>query len=582
MHPLPTNLIRRRILLIFFGIQVPAVMVLVCYHFIFHAPPYVIITELIALLIVGVLSITYRHNWKYARQSLVISTTLMTVLFMPEPYISERFSIAALIPPVLALCFTDSRWVLGSAIVTYVGLLVQEQGARAYADPATILLYALAVGGLILSRELMSIDQREAEQNAALLADERASLSRRVSERTAELSAANAELARTSRLKDEFLASMSHELRTPLSAILGITEALREEMYGPVTPLQSEKLQTVERSGRHLLTLINDILDLAKAEAGKLMLDYGPVSVRHACESSLQLIVKEAERKDLRVTLDLDPCVTIMHADRRRLVQILVNLLSNAVKFTPAGGSIGLEVRGDALKEEYVYFTVWDTGIGIEPHDLARLFQPFVQLDSSLTRQYGGTGLGLALVYRMVQMHKGSVTIDSTPGMGSRFTVGLPWHETEHSRVEPDPPAVSPAALNAAPPPIPAATILLAEDNEDTIATISEYLICKGYNVLIAHNGLEAVAYTRLILPDLVLMDIQMPGMNGLEVLALLRSLPALANTPIIALTALAMPDDRERCLTAGADAYVSKPVSLRLLAETVEQHLLNTRAVAK
>jgi len=228
------------------------------------------------------------------------------------------------------------------------------------------------------------------------------------------------------RAKSEFLATMSHELRTPLNAILGLSEALQEEVYGPLSERQLRSLRTIERSGRHLLSLINDILDVSKIESGKLELEIGPVSVESVSQASLGLIKQAAHEKRLRVSSTLDSAVTTIQADERRLKQILVNLLSNAVKFTPEGGEIGLEVVGDAEKE-VVHFTVWDTGIGISPEEMARLFEPFVQLDSSLSRQHEGTGLGLALVSRLAELHGGSVTVESEVGQGSRFVVSLPW-----------------------------------------------------------------------------------------------------------------------------------------------------------
>lgn len=256
---------------------------------------------------------------------------------------------------------------------------------------------------------------------------ERGSLAQRVAERTAELSAANAELAQAARLKDEFLANMSHELRTPLNAILGLSEGLQEQLYGPLNEKQLKYLQTIEESGRHLLALINDILDLSKIGAGKLILQLEPVLISQVCHTSLRLISQNAQAKNLQVEFEsnVDPAAVIL-ADERRLKQILVNLLSNAVKFTPTGGTIGLKVQDDRTRPALL-FTVWDTGIGIAPEALARLFKPFVQLDSSLARRYEGTGLGLSLVARLTQMHGGEVTVQSEPGQGSRFTVSLPW-----------------------------------------------------------------------------------------------------------------------------------------------------------
>jgi len=310
-------------------------------------------------------------------------------------------------------------------------------------------------------QELQNLNRILTETNAAMAAEiaerkraeaaleaARASLAQRVEERTRELRAANEDLARASRLKNEFFACMSHELRTPLHAILGLSEAMQEQTYGLINENQLEALGNIAESGRHLLALINDILDLSKIEAGKLELEMAPVMVEFVCQASLRFINQMAQRKRLKVFTNLDSAVTTIQADERQLKQILVNLLSNAVKFTPEGGSIGLEVAGkveprqtcgarDATSlagQGVIHFTVWDNGIGIAPEDLERLFQPFVQLDSGLTRQYPGTGLGLALVRRLVNLHGGSISVESEPGKGSRFTVSLPWQADELRR----------------------------------------------------------------------------------------------------------------------------------------------------
>jgi PAS domain S-box-containing protein len=259
----------------------------------------------------------------------------------------------------------------------------------------------------------------------AALAKHTALLEQRVQERTAELSAANVELARASRMKDEFLAATTHELRTPLNAVLGMSGALLEAAYGPLNEKQLKSVRTIEESGRRLLELINNILDLSRLMAGKVELQMERVRVEEICQMSLQSIQRAAQQKKLDVSFRVDDAETTVQADGRRLRQVLVNLLSNAVKFTPEGGAIGLEVVKDAEKP-VVHLTVWDTGIGIAPEDIGRLFQPFGQLDSKLSRRYGGTGLGLTLVEWLARLHGGHVTVESEEGHGSRFTVSLP------------------------------------------------------------------------------------------------------------------------------------------------------------
>jgi PAS domain S-box-containing protein len=418
----------------------------------------------------------------------------------------------------------------------------------------------------------LELAQRTRAEQA--LERERQQLARRVRERTEDLSRANAELARAARLKDEFLASMSHELRTPLNAVLGLSEALEEQIYGPLDSRQREVLRSVQESGRHLLALINDILDLSKIEAGKAALEPRPVPVGEVCEASLLLVRQQAHKKKLAMTFAPDGRIMVLNVDQRRLKQMLVNLLINAVKFTPEGGAVGLEVAGDAEAGE-ARFTVWDTGVGIAGEDMGRLFEPFVQLDSSLARQHAGTGLGLALVYRMAEMHGGSVAVESRVGKGSRFTISLPWDGcvTGHAPCQ--------AAGEAGPAPARALEgvpgrplILLAEDNEGNIETFSDYLLSRGYRLSVARDGEEAVRRAAEERPDLIMMDIQMPGVDGLEATRRIRAGGAAPGVPIVALTALAMTGDRERCLEAGADEYLSKPVSLKQLARIIDARL--------
>ncbi|MFM8320852.1 MAG: hybrid sensor histidine kinase/response regulator, partial [Chloroflexota bacterium] len=379
---------------------------------------------------------------------------------------------------------------------------------------------------------------------------------------------------------------MSHELRTPLNAVLTFTESLTEGIYGPVNPRQGSALRMVMESGQRLLTLINDLLDLARIEAGRADLDQVFTDVHLACRSSLEMVRELAGRKQLSMQLDWDPQAAALRVDPRALKQMLGNLLGNAVKFTPQGGRIGLRVRGDYERGEML-FTVWDTGIGISEEQAARLFQPFVQLDNGLARAYEGAGMGLALVYRLCELHGGSVTLESAPGQGSRFTIALPWNALEQpGEAQPAAfagrqaaPAGSPAAQPSqgvsdaqpgAPRPV---KILIAEDNPANQVVYEDFLSSLGYQVFAAVNGQDALELAARLTPDLILMDIQMPVMNGLDALECLHGSPALAHIPVIALTALAMPGDRERCLNAGAREYLAKPVSLKLLAEMVHRY---------
>ena len=409
-------------------------------------------------------------------------------------------------------------------------------------------------------------------------------LEQRVSERTDQLNQTNVELERANRTKDEFLANMSHELRTPLNSILGLSESLLEQRRGSLNEYQLKSLQMIEGSGNHLLELINDILDLSKIEAGKLVYYPQSVSIDELCKSSLAFIEEQAAKKSIEVMYVNQAQVSNIFADARRLKQILVNLLTNAVKFTADKGHVTLTVNTD-LDQDLIQFSVMDDGVGIAQKDLQKLFQPFVQVDSSLNRHYEGTGLGLALIQKLTDMHGGSVHVESEVGKGSCFTINLSCNQdTTAALKEPEMPKAIPVSkslekVDASETAVCRGRVLLAEDNQPNILTIGEYLESHAYEVVVAHNGLEAIAKAEEINPDIILMDIQMPAMNGLEAIAHLRAEDRFASTPIIALTALAMPGDRERCLQAGATEYLSKPVSLRMLLRTIDKFLASDKS---
>jgi PAS domain S-box-containing protein len=386
-----------------------------------------------------------------------------------------------------------------------------------------------------------------------------------------ELRIAYAALEKASRAKDEFLANMSHELRTPLNGILGMSEILLEGLRGPLNERQKKLVHAIDDSGRHLLSLINDILDLSKIEAGQMEIHPEPVSVNNVCLESLAFVRESAVKKGLIIDFQPDPVVTTILADKRNLKQILINLLNNAVKFTPSSGKVILAVRANQARDA-IDLSVSDTGIGISAADLQRLFQPFTQVDSSLTRQHEGTGLGLALVKRLTEQHGGGISVTSEEGQGSCFTVSLPWQQK-------DTPAQSPqlsVGTDSANPPSSwnqthmRGTVLLAEDTETNILTMGDYLESTGFQMVYARTGREALNRAAECSPDVILMDIQMPEMDGLEATRRLRTDPRFASTPIVAVTALVMPGDRERCLEAGATAYVSKPVRLKQLASLI------------
>jgi PAS domain S-box-containing protein len=361
---------------------------------------------------------------------------------------------------------------------------------------------------------------------------------------------------RTSRAKDEFLAGMSHELRTPLNAVIGLSAILGREVHGPINPKQHEYVHQIESSGRHLLELINDILDLAKIEARKMEAEPQRVAIGPLVSSAVAVIHETAVAKGLRLEVSLDEPLPAAFADPLRTKQILINLLSNAVKFTERGGDVGVGVRAAG---EHVVITVWDTGIGIPSGRLEDVFAPFEQLDSSLARTHEGTGLGLALSRRFAEIQGGSLEVASKVGSGSQFTLTLPLdvgsqREGQATAIDADPDRTVGGR------PRDALRVLLVEDNDLNRLMVADYLEAHGLAVDVAVDGNEGIARARELLPDVILMDVQLPGRDGLSVTRELKDDDATRAIPIIALTALAMKGDAERCLDAGCDGYLSKP----------------------
>jgi PAS domain S-box-containing protein len=384
-----------------------------------------------------------------------------------------------------------------------------------------------------------------------------------------QITVANMALEKAMRVKDEFLASMSHELRTPLTGILGLSESMLLGTYDELNDRQKKSLKFIHESGQHLLSLINDILDLSKIEAGRLEVELQPCSLMDVCQSSLQLTKGMANQKRQQVKFTPPSEPIMLNVDVRRLKQIIVNLLGNAIKFTPEKGELGLDVEPDEAKQQ-VKLIVWDKGIGIKPEHLPKLFQPFTQIDSSLAREYSGTGLGLSLVQRLVQLHNGSVEVESVFGEGSRFIVTLPWMAPPTRAIDleqKEEPQVDPVEDVH-----PGQLILIVDDNRMLLSVLADFLESQNYRTIKIHSGRELLAGISNLRPDLILMDVQMPGMDGLETIRRIRAEQnsAIATTPIIAVTALVMTGDRERCLEAGANEYISKPMNFEKLVAVI------------
>jgi signal transduction histidine kinase/ActR/RegA family two-component response regulator len=410
----------------------------------------------------------------------------------------------------------------------------------------------------------------------------------------------NEDLERASQLKSEFLASMSHELRTPLNSILGFSELLVRQHFGSLTERQIKYMRVIEESGQHLLELINDILDLSKIESGKAELELQPVYIPELCTQCLDMIQARVDKKRLALSREIDYRLGQVNLDERRVRQILINLLSNAVKFTPEGGQIKFSCRltyGSQLQSEfrpdrspvnsstpYLCLEVKDTGIGIPKDKWNLLFRPFQQVDASLTRQHEGTGLGLALTKRLAELHGGTVSLESVETQGSTFRVWLPLTEMRQELAVANltlteqltEVAKNESALNAED----AKRIWVVEDQPFNQVLMLEVLELEGYTVELISEGstmmeaIQSYATTPQLMPDLILLDIQLPKVDGFEIVRHLKASPNWQQIPVIAVTAMAMAGDRDRCLAAGANTYLSKPLNLKLLKETVRNFI--------
>ncbi len=408
-----------------------------------------------------------------------------------------------------------------------------------------------------------------------------AALESRVAERTHDLEAARTELEARSRrgeeadrLKSAFIANMSHEIRTPLNSVLALSQLLRDGVAGPLTGDQRRYLEVIERNGQGLLHLINDILDLSRIEAGHLEMDARSFELGPNVAAVVDTLAPLADVKGLAVRVKLADSLPAVHGDPDRFRQILTNLIGNSIKFTESGQvMVSGEVRGDA-----VVVHVTDTGVGIPDAYRDKIFQEFFQIDQTLVRRQGGTGLGLAIARRLARLMGGDITVESVVGRGSRFSLSLP-RATAVTAAEPE--LVPSPHPEAEPARLVPATVLVVEDNEDNLFTLRQVLARLPIDIVTATNGRQAIEHVRRQPPDLVLMDVQMPGMTGLQATGAIRSLPGGADVPIVALTAQAMKGDRERILAAGCDEYLAKPIQPKALIAVVERLLRRAPADA-
>jgi len=390
-------------------------------------------------------------------------------------------------------------------------------------------------------------------------------------------------LEESSRMKSEFLSNMSHELRTPLNAIIGFSELLKDGLVGPLAQRQRDYMGHIFEGGQHLLALINDILDMSKVDAGKVELQFEAVDVQAALADGLRVVEEKAHAKQLRLSSNITMPMGEVVVDARRFKQILYNLLSNAVKFTPQGGQVSLRARRVNHKEaasavpgfevgrrtslapgdgdDFLEITVSDSGIGMRPQDLKQLFTPFTQINHPANRGIEGTGLGLAMVLRLAELHGGAVAVSSEPDRGTCFSVWLPWRHDTASALD----TSSAAAL----PQAPRGLALVIEDDERAATLMRLQLEAQGFLVRQVPSAEAALTLSEELLPDLITLDILLPGMDGWAFLRRVKTLPRWAQVPVVVVS---VQPDGELAKSLGASLALQKPIRFDELQQGLDR----------
>jgi len=445
-----------------------------------------------------------------------------------------------------------------------------------------LLAASFVLGVLLLENGLLHSRLMQAHAHEHQRALDLQGLSERLESLNSQLGDSNRQLQEQTRLKSEFLANMSHELRTPLNAVIGFSDMLKEGMADDPEK-QRRFAGHIFQSGHHLLALINDILDLSKIEAGKVDISLDRVDLDAAFADVLALLAGQAQAKRIRFEFEAHETLGVLRVDRRRLKQILFNLVSNAMKFTPADGRVTLRAEkvnrlraatalpgeGEGLRmplppnehERFIQISVSDTGIGISRKDLSQLFAPFMQVPNALTRSVEGTGLGLVMVHRLSEVHGGTVAVTSVPGVGSCFTVWLPWREDTEAVSATSPSSAAP--LKARP------TALVVEDNEAAAALMQAQLEENGFAVRRAASAEAALALVSEYTPSLITLDILLPDMDGWEFLTRLKATPAWEAVPVVVVSVAA---DHGLGFSLGAAQVLQKPIGRDALAKVLQR----------
>ena len=445
---------------------------------------------------------------------------------------------------------------------------ITPEALATLSDLATPLALTIARRTLLAQTERIARELARRNEELREQATELAEQGEELKAQQRELEVKNHEVEKADKLKSEFLANMSHELRTPLNAVIGFSELLLDES-ARLSAEQVEYARDIHASGRHLLTLINGVLDLAKIEAGRMTLSVEPVQPTEAIGTAFTLVQAAAKKKKISLELAEADLVPVL-ADPGKLQQILLNLLSNAIKFSPEGSRVDAGASRDGTG---VRFFIRDNGPGLAAAVLPQLFKPFFQAESPLVKKHEGTGLGLAISKRLVEQHGGTMSVSSVEGMGATFSFTLPVARDMPVEVEGE------EAFERLAPDSAEGLVLVVDDHEINLEVARQLLQRLGCEVLLARDGDEGLRLARERQPLLVLLDIAMPGKDGFALAAELKSDPLTRSIPLVALTALAMRGDDDRVLQAGFDGYLSKPIDRRALESTVARFCAARRA---
>lgn len=450
------------------------------------------------------------------------------------------------------------------------GLMLDSKWLAIFIAIGTLLTLGLSLLGIFISKRLSHKDSEIQEKAAEIyfinqeLRKLNEHLEESVRERTAELEKARDEAVKANRIKSQFLANMSHELRTPLNAIIGYSEMLLEEAEESGEDVLAEDLSKIRNSGKHLLTLINDILDISKIEAGKMEVYYELCDLQSLVQDVVTTVKPQVEANGNR--LDVRSMDGLITTDVTKLRQILLNLLSNAGKFTN-DGTIQFDIYRDARNHQEGYaFKIQDTGIGMAPEQIDKIFQPFTQADSSTTRKYGGTGLGLAISQHFINLMGGDSSVTSELGAGSTFTCWFPADPSNTTVTAKEEAAPKPDDEGAG-----QADILLIDDERSSRELLQQLLAKEGWTIAVAEDGKKGLQLAKTLRPKVICLDIFMPAMDGWSVLSALKADPGLKGIPVVILT---MSDDRNLGFALGASEYIMKPVSRDRLIEVMDKYI--------